>query len=299
MKLIPNGVSRLASRQILKLSGASPTILVVAGVVGLGATAVLAAKASRNLDPVLDRHQKDRIQLESLNLTGRDEQKELVRLYSRTTLDLGKLYGPTLLVGTTSAVAVLGGHKILRGRHLATVAAYSGLMDQFRAYRGRVAQTLGEDAERGIYEGAHGEWQEDPDHKGEYKLKPVFDPEKAKSVLRPWFDETNANFTRDAEYNYMFLKGAQNHQNNMLAARGHVFLNDVLDGLGMPRVPEGQQVGWVRGGDGDNFIDFGFMSSINPHTIAFQNGLEKTVQLNFNVDGVIWDLIKPGGRHNI
>lgn len=296
MKLVPDSVSRFSYRTVLKTRANSPTILVVAGVIGLGATAVLAAKATRNLDPILDDHAKARIDINAdMTLTTKkDEQKALLNLYMGTGYKLTKLYGPALFVGSTSALAVLGGHKILRGRQIATMAAYSGLLDQFNLYRGRVAKTLGEEVEKGIYEGAHGEWVEDPENKGEYKLKPKFDKALAgpPSYLRPWFDERNVHWTRDALANKMFLTGVQSHMNNMLQHRGHVFLNDVFDALKIERIPVGQQAGWVwNSRTGDNFIDFGFMSSIDPHSVAFCNGVEKSVQLNFNIDGSVWDQI--------
>jgi len=289
MKYIPDGVTRFGYRQLLKLNKNSPTILVVTGVVGLGATAVLAAKATRNLDPILGKHAKQRIDIASNATSTRDEQKQLIKLYGSTAIEMGRLYGPALVVGTISAASVLHGHRILHGRHLATMAAYSGLMEQYQAYRARVSETVGPDMERSIHEGAIGRWEEDPDHKGEYKLKPTHTDLPA-SYLRPWFDETNQNFTRDPTANFLFLKGVQVHMNRLLQLRGHVFLFDVYDALGMPRPHESIVTGWLYDNPkGDGYIDFGFMSGTDPNTIAFRNGAEKTVQLNFNIDGVIWE----------
>src|SRR5262245_36625361 len=125
MRFLPESVSRLGHRSLLKFRAGSPTTFVVAGVVGLGATAVLASKASRNIDPILDKHKQARAEI---GYIGRDQnrRKQVGYLYATTGWELTKLYGPTLLVGTTSAFAILGGHKILRGRHIATMAAYSG-----------------------------------------------------------------------------------------------------------------------------------------------------------------------------
>lgn len=298
MNVIPKVVTRAGSRSLLKLNASSPTLLVVAGVGGLVATAVLASKASRKLDPIIEDHQtaRRRIAMPSTSSmvynSKREEQKAILSVYVDTSLKLTKLYGPTLLIGSASVISVLGGHKILRGRQIATMAAYSGLLEQFQNYRKRIAQTLGDEVEKGIYEGARGEWQEDPDHKGEYKLKPVFDKDVDKnSYLRPWFDEFNNNWTRDPVANYLFVKGVQQHMNNLLSVRGHVFLNEALDALGMPRVREGQAAGWLRNGKGDGYVDFGFMSSLDPVSIAFCNGAERSVRLNFNIDGIIWDQI--------
>jgi len=290
MKYVPKSLSRFGHRQLLKLSKNSPTILVVTGVVGLGATAVLAAKATRRLDPILDEHHKSRIDIAANAVSARDEQKQIVSLYAETSLELVKLYAPTLLVGTLSAASVLHGHRILKGRHLATMAAYTGLMEQYQAYRARVAETLGSDMERDLHNGAVGKWEEDPDHKGEFKLMPKFE-DNPESYLRPFFDEYNTNWTKDPIGNYLFLKAAQAHANVMLQTRGYVFLSEVYDMLGIPRNKPSIVAGWLLEGKGDGFVDFGFMSDQSPQAVAFRNHVERSVRLNFNIDGVIWDLI--------
>ena len=67
-----------------------------------------------------------------------------------------------------------------------------------------------------------------------------------------------------------------------------MFLNEVLDMLGIDRVPAGQQVGWVLDSEtGDGFIDFGIFDIKCEANRRFVNGLEKSIWLNFNVDGDI------------
>jgi hypothetical protein len=150
---------------------------------------------------------------------------------------------------------------------------------------------IGEEKEMALYKGAGLKYVEDPDHKGEYKLEAIEpDVKAAATYLRPWFDESNTNWMNDAESNWLFLKGVQTHMNNVLHIRGHVFLNDIMDALRMPRTPEGQIAGWVRGGEGDNFIDFGLYDP-DPETTAFRNFQRDTVRLNFNIDGNVYEKI--------
>lgn len=294
MRYVPKGLTRLGSRQLLKLQKNAPTIMVVSGVVGFGVTAVLAAKATRNIDPIIEDHAKQRVGIsENVLLDNRAEQRQLVKLYANTTLELGKLYAPTLVVGTLSAGSVLYGHRILKGRHLATMAAYTGLMEQYKSYRERVAETLGHELEREIHDGAVGKWEEDPNHPGEYKMKAKKLEEAQKgNYLRPFFDESNDNWTTDPTSNYLFLKGVQSHMNRVLDIKGHVFLFEVYDALGIPRTKETIVTGWLRdNSNGDGYIDFGFMTDKSPEAAMFRNGAERCVRLNFNIDGVIWDLI--------
>jgi len=266
--------------------------LVVSGVVGFGITAVMAARATRNLEPILDKHAKQRIDVSVTAVSERDEQKQIVKLYSETAFELGKLYGPTIVVGSLSAMSVLHGHRVLRSRHLATMAAYTGLMEQYQAYRARVAETVGPELEHDIYDGAVGKWEEDPDHPGEYKMKSKFSEGTPENYLRPFFDEANQNWTKDPTSNYLFLKGAQQHMNNKLQVQGHLFLSDVYRALGMTPTKETIVTGWLVNNDrGDGYVDFGFMTDQSKEAIMFRNGAERSVRLNFNIDGVIWDLI--------
>ena len=60
--------------------------------------------------------------------------------------------------------------------------------------------------------------------------------------------------------------------------------------LGLPRSKAGQIVGWVVG-EGDGYIDFGIDSLINEKAREFVNGYEPAIFLDFNVNGIIYDLI--------
>lgn len=292
MSYVPKSLTRLGHRQLLKLQKNSPTIMVVTGVVGLGATAVMASIATRKIDPILEEHKKDRFELElrSSDLKQQVEQKDVVQLYGHTTIELVKVYAPTIVVGTLSAASILHGHKILKGRHLATMAAYTGLMEQYQAYRARVAETVGPELERDIYGGAVGKYEEDPNRPGEFKMQPKFASEPS-NYLRPFFDEANSNWTTDPTSNFLFLKGVQAHMNRILDLHGHLFLFEVYDALGIPRTKETIVAGWVLDGEGDGFVDFGFMTDQSPQAVMFRNAAERSVRLNFNIDGVIWDLI--------
>lgn len=102
-----------------------------------------------------------------------------------------------------------------------------------------------------------------------------------------FFDDGCVGWTKDPEYNLAFLKAQQKYANNMLQTRGHIFLNEIYDLLGIPRTKAGAIVGWIYGDD-DSHVDFGLYSERNRD---FINGFENTVLLDFNVNGNILDLI--------
>ena len=113
-----------------------------------------------------------------------------------------------------------------------------------------------------------------------------------------FFDECSPMWHKDTDfekryrYNLMFLKQQQEYANHLLKMRGHLFLNEVYDMLGMPRSTDGGKVGWIYDLDnpvGDNFVDFGIFTPFNSE---FINGVKPTALLDFNVDGYILDMIQ-------
>ena len=104
-----------------------------------------------------------------------------------------------------------------------------------------------------------------------------------------FFDESSAKWEKDAEYNLMFLKQQQTYANDLLKSKGYLFLNEVYDLLGMPYTKEGQLVGWIYNEEntiGDNYVDFGIF---NDNNRDFVNVYQRTILLDFNVDGFILD----------
>lgn len=101
------------------------------------------------------------------------------------------------------------------------------------------------------------------------------------------FDENSNGWDRSREGNIYFLKLTQDYLNDLLKHRGHLFLNEVYDMLGVPRRAIGQLVGWVydeNNPNGDNFVDLDIFNERN-------NNDENVFILDPNVDGYILDKI--------
>jgi hypothetical protein len=112
------------------------------------------------------------------------------------------------------------------------------------------------------------------------------------SIYARFFDPTSTSWSKEPEYNLIFVQCQQNYANDLLRARGHVFLNEVYDMLGIPRSQAGAVVGWILSQDRttDNYIDFGVFDD-EKNARDFVNGYEGSILLDFNVDGVIFDKI--------
>lgn len=71
-----------------------------------------------------------------------------------------------------------------------------------------------------------------------------------------------------------------------------MFLNEVLDMLGFNQTSTGALVGWVTGKEeSDGYVDFGLYDFSRPGVADFVNGDADTVILEFNHDGIIFNLI--------
>ena len=54
------------------------------------------------------------------------------------------------------------------------------------------------------------------------------------------------HWKKDPEYNRIYIMVQQNYANDLLQARGHLFLNEVYDWLDVGRTKAGAVVGWVK-----------------------------------------------------
>ena len=308
VKEIINSVSYNAHRIGFKIKKASPEIMVVAGVVGVVASTVMACKATTKVNDILEetRKQVDDVHnvLDSDVITEEeynndDAKKDLAIIYTQTGVKLIKLYAPSVIVGALSITGILASHKILKKRNVELTAAYATIDRSFKEYRGRVVERFGKELDRELrYNIKAQEIEEktvdkDGNETVEKKTISVVDPNMYSDYARI-FDNGSMGWTKDPEYNLMFLKLQQNQANDRLRAQGYLFLNDVYDMLGIPRTKAGQIVGWIYDEDnpvGDNFVDFGIYDIYNEKACDFVNGRERSIVLDFNVDGNILDMI--------
>jgi hypothetical protein len=175
-------------------------------------------------------------------------------------------------------------------RNTALTAAYVTVENAYKVYRQRVVDEFGEEKDRDFYRGVHDEEERDEDGKKKKHIVKVVDTNDI-SAHAKFFDESCPSWERNSEYNMLFLTGQQNYANDLLHARGHIFLNEIYDNLGIPRTNAGSIMGWVMGKGNQNHVDFGIFDVSKPMAREFVNGYERAILLDFNIDGVIWDKI--------
>jgi len=298
MKHIPNAASLRVGRQLLLTQKHSPTILFAGGVVGVVATAVMASKATLKVEAVIEKNldaknsAKELRESDHPDYSEQDYKKDMAYIYTRVVVDVTKLYGPAVLVGVASIAALTGSHRILTSRNAALTAAYAALDQGFREYRHRVVKEFGPDVDKRLRYNLEERTAIDETKDGPKEVKVLRAGPDNLSIYARFFDQLCSSWSKTPEYNFIFLRCQQNYANDLLKSRGHVFLNEVYDMLGIERSRAGAVVGWVISKDaGDNYVDFGIFDGNNPRARDFVNGREGSILLDFNVDGVIYDKI--------
>lgn len=297
---IMKSVNGVTSKAVMKLKKHSPEILVVAGIAGTVVSAVLACKATTKVAEILDETKgtldtiHNGMETGAINgqeYTTEDGKKDTVVVYAQTGMKLAKLYGPAIILGTLSITSILASNNILRKRNVALGAAYAAIDKSFKEYRGRVIERFGEQVDTelkyGIKAKKFEEIEVDPETGKEKKVKKtvmVADP-NLQSDYAVYFDSKSRNYETNPDYNRMFLKAQQAFANDKLQTRGHLFLNEVLDDLDLPRTPAGQIVGWTKDGP-DGYVNFRIVE-VERETEDGRH--EPALLLDFNVEGNIWE----------
>lgn len=299
MKLVPAAVTTRLGRKALLLQKSSPNVLFGVGIVGVVGGTVLACRATLKMEAVLDEavERTDKVKaFGNTSYTEKDRQHDLSLVRIQTTVKIVKLYAPAVIVSGIGIAALTSSHRILTNRNTALMAAYTALDEAFSRYRGRVIEKYGEQQDQEFRFNTEKVELVDPDTKKKKQVTRIApgDP----SGYARFFDQYSPSWSKDPEVNLFFLKCQQNYVNDLLRARGHVFLNEVYDRLGMERSQAGAVVGWLLSDDGstDNYISFGVFEGQSENSRDFVNGREGAVLCDFNVDGIIFDKIEHTGE---
>lgn len=308
-KEIMNSISRTVHKVGFSLKKHSPEILVGVGIVGTVASAVLACKATLKVNEIVSDSKTNIDEIHTATEKGvtkagqkysiEDSKKDLAIVYVQTGFKFAKLYAPAVLLGAASIGCILTSHNIIHKRNAALAAAYTAVDTSFKEYRGRVIERFGKDLDKELRYNVKAKEVEEVivDENGDVKtVKKTIDvahPSEYSDYAR-CFDDGCAGWEKDAEHNLFFLRQQQNYANELLKTQGYLFLNDVYKMLGIPVTQAGQAVGWIydeKCPNGDNYVDFGIYDIHKETNRDFVNGYERSIWLDFNVDGPIWHLL--------
>ena len=280
----------------------SPEILMVAGVIGTVAGAVMACKETLELEDVLDECKQEKIELEEqyamCEQYSEDAlKKDQVKLTIKQAAKIVKLYAPSVIMEVTSIGIIFASNDIMRKRNASMAAAYATLNSMYKRYRQNVIESYGEEVDKDMRFGVKHEKVTEIDEDGnkvkiDARIVDLDNTALAISDYSRFFQAGCKGFdTSSGRYNILYLKGIQAMFNNKLIADGYVMLNDVYRELGFDTIPEGWSIGWVYDDEnpiGDNYIDFGLYEARNKNQRAV-NDWEPVILMDFNVDGNLYE----------
>ena len=150
----------VAKQTVIKYS---PEILMGIGAATFVATVVSAAKETIKEQEILEEHQEALEDIEIMHVDEYIEAQDLDddiyylddkaykksrrNLYLNTFKETTINYAPSVILGVTSLTCFFGAFGIMKKRYTTLVVAYTALEESFRAYRQRVIEDKGADAD--------------------------------------------------------------------------------------------------------------------------------------------------------
>lgn len=310
IKTMANKVTGKVSKQVLIAQKNSPVFLFGVGIIGVGATVVLACRATLKMSEVLEEGEEllksTKKQEEDPDYDSDVAKKASFSVKLETSIKIAKLYAPAILVGVVSVGAITGSHVILKKRNAGLAAAYAIADKSFKDYRGRVIKDQGAEKDLEYRFGtSEREVVEEGPNGPEVRFIKGLDQNAIKAIEKLTyarvFNQDNDNWSEVPHQNQYFIQMVLNHARDALQVNGVIFLNDVYDMLGFPRTKAGQIVGWVSKPQvdpttgeerTDGYIDFGVWDGGVYKGKEWVTGHPKAFLLDFNVDGNVLDILE-------
>lgn len=288
---------------VARISKHAPTILSVTASAGVIATGYLAWKAGTRFEDVEGRDWDRRKECLRNADTIPDEDVPKIERKNRILfiLDTVRTVAPAAIVGAATITMIYFSNSISKKRLAAMGAAYATLQTAFDGYKRTMVEALGKESVDKILKpklpnvGKSAEEILSSDNKSDAAnvSDAVVNSLKALSpYARIIAEESSTCWDPNEDYTYQNLAAVQLWANRRLERKGHLFLNEVFDQLGLSRTREGAVVGWLKNGEGDGYVSFGdFDASIYRVPSDDYTRVDSNFIVDFNVDGVIWDKI--------
>lgn len=321
---IGNAVKSAAGTSMLFAKKHAPEILISSGITGFVITVIETVKATNKTNDILETRE---VKLDSCTkalsyavendgtYTSEDYQKDVKVIKKGAKWELIKTWAPVATTGVASVILVLGGYKVLNGRYVATAAAYKTLEAGFDRYRQNVIDEFGKDTDWRMAHNIKAEEYEELKKKQDELKREAAEKNKNKKPRTQYSKDINNQIfdshSSDRWQRYwipqqviQWVQQKESELQDMLNSRGHVFLNEAYDKLGMPRTAQGSVVGWINTPKNNHLdkpfrLSLGYANDECPEEelrrILGSNSNEETwLWITPNCDGVIYQMIdKP------
>lgn len=194
----------------------SPTILTCVGAVGVVATAVMTAKATPKALALLENAEKEKGE----ELTKKEKFKLAAPVFI-----------PAVAVGGTTIACIFGSNMLSKKQQAAMVSAYAALGQTYKEHKDKIEELYGE----GTNEQVTKEIAQD---------KFTENPVETKDDETLFYDEYSKRFFNSTLEK---VQRAEYYLNRNLVMRDYAYLNEWYEGLGLPEVEHGYDLGWSMG----------------------------------------------------
>lgn len=285
---LPKGLVKATKKSVFALKKYAPDIFIVVGVGLIVGATIEACRRSPEAKDILEEHNEKR---ETLGERTKENSKEVADLYRSTAIEMGKTYAAPAAVFTAGLVFIFYSHHILKQRNAALLSAYASLDAAFKAYREKAIRE--NDILRGekdpVPAETHFENGIEVDERG-FPVSAVSGDPLAISPYAFIFGPTNRNWKNNPLYNYNTLLGLQKCAQIKYNTVGHIFWNEILDGVDEKRTPAGAVMGWVEGISPEE-IDLGIECPPEVDLADWLPRFERPIVVSPNLYDVIWDKI--------
>lgn len=203
----------------------TPSIMIGAGVISMGAAVISAARATPLALDRLD-EKAEELDVMPCDLTRKERFQATWRCYV-----------PAVIFALTGAASIVGGHVIQIRRTIAIASAAALTEQAFAEYKAIAAEQLGEAGVTAVREKLADKEIEKADRTNTEPVGEYSAPTAAIRCLEPY---SGRFFWSDANA----IERAVNAANRILLEEGSLSLNEFYDELGLDHIPPGEAIGW-------------------------------------------------------
>lgn len=287
-----------------RISKHAPTILSITASAGVVATGYLAWKAGTRFEDVEGRdwdRRKECIR-NADNIPDEEVPAYERKLRILFILDTAKTLAPAAIVGGATIAMIYFSNTISKKRLAAVGAAYTALQTAFDGYKKTMVDALGKESvekiirpklpnyDKTVEEILSGDNKSDAASVADAVITSMQDLSPYARIIT---EESSNCWDENEDYTSETLAAVQLWANRRLERKGHLFLNEVYDQLGLSRTREGSVVGWLKNSEGgDGYVSFGDYDA-NTYRVPSDDysRVDTNFIVDFNVDGMIWDKI--------
>ena len=193
----------------------SATILTALGSAGLVATTVMAVKATPKAMELIKQAEEEK----GDRLTGLE-----------AVQTAGKVYIPTIIVGTSTLACIFGANALNKRKQAALMSAYALLDSSYKEYKNKVNELYGEEAGREVQASiARDKYDDSVETEDDKEL---------------FYDAFSGRYFNSTSYDVL---QAEYKLNRQLSVNGGAYLNEFYEFLDIPQITAGQELGWSYG----------------------------------------------------